>query len=280
MCGCSMPNQLKVYNGTSWVNQTPQVWDGTAWVARSPLYHDGYEWRTAAPTPREFPTYITSTKGSYAGKDTAELAVPAGVRTNDFIVSLCVQQAGQSAPPRLAAPLGVMPTQFGLSSGIRLHLAAWPWEPSRGTKVAWDVYGSPNTVLMNLLYRYGNVRASAPVSGISEHQGVSAVPLMASQRYTALYVVLTVSSTLTGFAWPEGVTRRAEHLGAFGTEQVSILTADTPGGTASPGSLQLDATVHRAAVVLVTIPGQSDGNPTWILGDSNYSTLGQTTYLG
>ncbi|MFE0773921.1 hypothetical protein [Streptomyces sp. NPDC058861] len=224
---------------------------------------------------------MASTKGSFSAKDTATLALPAGMRTNDYVVSICVQQAGEVRDPSMIAPVGVVPAQFVLASGMRFNIAAWPWEPSRGTEVSWEISGSANTVLMNLVYRYADIYSSAmPISGISEHQAVSTLPLMPSQRSTSLYAALTVSSTLTGFAWPEGVVRRTEHLGTFGSDQISLITADTPGGTGSPGSLALDATVRAAAVVMVTIPGQYDGSPTWILGDSTNSNLDQTTYLG
>ncbi|MFF9481386.1 hypothetical protein [Streptomyces sp. NPDC014733] len=276
-----MPNQVKVWDGSSWVNQTSKVWDGKTWATKPPLYWDGAEWMPSAPAPREFPSFVASTKGAYSKKDTAELALPAGTRTNDFVVSVCAQQSGEPRVPRLIEPPGVVPAVFTFPSGLRLHVAAWPWDPSRGAKTRWDVTGSPNTVLMNLTYRYGNIHSpGSPVSGITEHHGVNKVPLMPAQQFTALYIALAASDALTGFAWPQGFNPRSQHLGAFGQEQVSLLAADTPGGTGSPGELALDATVKDAAVFLVTIPGQGDGHPTWILGDSTNSTLNTTTYAG
>ncbi|WP_189855207.1 hypothetical protein [Streptomyces noursei] len=263
------------------MDQTPKVWDGKTWAAKPPLYWDGAEWMSSAPTPREFPAFVSSTKGSYSKKDVAELALPADTRANDFVVSVCAQQSGEPRVPRLIEPTGVVPAVFTFPSGQRLHVSAWPWDPSRGAKTRWDVTGSPNTELMNLTYRYGNIRSTgSPVSGITEHHGVNKVPLMPAQRFTSLYIVLAASDTLTGFAWPLGFNPRSQHLGAFGQEQVSLITADTPGGSGSPGDLALDTTVKDAVVFLVTIPGRSDGNPTWILGDASNSTLGKTTFAG
>ncbi|QUI30690.1 poly-gamma-glutamate hydrolase family protein [Streptomyces alfalfae] len=275
------PNALMVYDGSKWVDSTPQVYSGSKWLPNPPLYWDGAEWMASPMPAREFPEFTASTKGSFSQRDTASLAVPAGTRTNDYIVSLCAQQAGEQRSPRLSSPAGVMPTLYTLPSGIRLHIAAWPWEPARGKTVTWDVTGSPNTVLMNLSYRYANVGSSgAAVTGIKEYSSASSLPLMASQRFTSLYVALTVSKTLTGFAWPDGVVPRAQQLGTFGADRISLIAGDTPGGGGSPGSLALDATVDSAVAVLVTIPGATDGNATWILGDSAYSNLGSTTYLG
>ncbi|MCC3773664.1 hypothetical protein [Streptomyces sp. UNOB3_S3] len=275
-----MANQLLVYDGKAWVDQTPQVFDGTTWRTVAPLYFDGAEWRSEALAPREFPSYSSSVSAVVSG-DLVELPVPADVRTNDIVVSICAQQGGPARFPRLLSPSGVLPTLYTLRSGIRLHVAVWPWEPSRGTSTVWDVTGSPSTALMNLSYRGGDAAGLSltPVASISEHQRVNTVPLGASQDFTTLYAVLAVSDSLTGAAWPNGVIPRAQRLGQFGAQQINLLTADTPGAGASPGALRLDTTVDTAAVAVITVPGRSDGKPTWILGDDRASVLGSTTFL-
>ncbi|MBF6056680.1 hypothetical protein AF335_32995 [Streptomyces eurocidicus] len=275
-----MANQVLAFDGKTWVDRTPQVFDGTTWRAATPLYWDGAEWRTGAPPPREFPSYAGNASSIVSG-DVAELPVPADVRTGDLVVSVCAQQGGAALPSPLLAPAGVLPTVYTLRSGVRLLVAVWPWEPSRGSTTVWDTAGSTTTAVMNLLYRGGDTASVSltPVVGITEHLGVNQVPLDASQDYTTLYAVLTVSDTLTGAAWPDGVIPRAQRLGRFGTQQISLMTADTPGAGASPGALRLDTTVETAAVAVITIPGRSDGRPTWILGDDRASVLGTTTYL-
>lgn len=280
MCGCAMANALMVFDGARWVDQTPQVHDGTTWRPTPPLYWDGAEWRTEARPAREFPAYSASVSGTFVG-DVAELPLPADVRTNDLIVSICVQQGGPDRFPRLLSPSGVLPTLYTLRSGIRLHVAVWPWEPSRGLSTVWDVTGSTNTLAMNLVYRDGDASniGLTPIAEIGEHHGVNAVPLGASRDFTTLYAVLAVSDSLTGAAWPDGVIPRAQRLGKFGTQQISLLTADTPGAGASPGAVRLDTTVDTAAVAVITVPGRADGRATWILGDDKASVLGRTTYL-
>ncbi|MEU3351303.1 hypothetical protein [Streptomyces sp. NPDC037389] len=275
-----MANQLLVFDGKTWVDRTLQVFDGTTWRAVPPLYWDGAEWRSEAPSPREFPSYSSSVSGIVSG-DLAELPVPADVRTGDLMVSICAQYGGQSPMAPLRSPAGVLPTVYTLRSGIRLLVAVWPWEPSRGPTTVWDTAGSTTTAVMNLAYRGGDTSAVSltPVAGITEHQRVNTVPLGSSQDFTTLYAVLTVSDSLTGAAWPDGVIPRAQRLGQFGTQQISLLTADTPGAGASPGSLRMDTTVDTAAVAVITVPGRSDGKPTWILGDDRASILGSTTFL-
>jgi hypothetical protein len=277
-----MANRLLVHDGQDWIDRTPQVFDGQQWHPASPLYFDGAEWMSAAPLPREYPAHAVSTSAAVAGSDTAAVPLPIAVRTNDLVVSVCAQESGPDREPRLLSPTGVLSTRYTMpASGIRLHIAAWPWEPARGTSVVWDVTGSPNTVLANLAYRFADLAGLSltPVDNITEHQAVTAVPLPAGEAFRSLYVVLTVSPTLTGAVWPHGVEGRVQQLGAFGAQQVSLLAADTPGLGTSPGALHLDATVD-AACALITVPGQADGNPTWVLGNVARSVLGQTTYLG
>ncbi|MFF4815275.1 hypothetical protein ACFY2K_11865 [Kitasatospora sp. NPDC001309] len=134
---------------------------------------------------------------------------------------------------------------------------------------------------MNLTYRLGDISSIGltPVVGIREHANTNSLPLMASTSYRNLYAAVTVSNSLTGLAWPSGVTPRAQQLGQFGTSQISLMTGDTPGAGGSPGAIQLDTTVPSAAVVLISIPGRSDGKATWILGDPVGSVLGDTTIL-
>ncbi|WP_043470300.1 hypothetical protein [Kitasatospora sp. MBT66] len=274
-----MPNQLKVYDGSKWVDQTPKAWNGASWASSPPLYWDGAAWMSAAPAPKEFPAYQASTRALVVDQPLAELALPP-VRTNDFIVSICVS-SGSAPAPRLVTPAGAIPTQYTLASGLLVAVAVWPWEPSRGSSVVWDVGTAHNAVLMNLAYRSGDISniGLTPVVGIREYTKTNSLPLMASTSYRNLYAAVTVSGSLTGLAWPSGVAARDQQLGTFGTNQISLMVADTPGAGGSPGAVQLDTTVASAAVVLISVPGRSDGKATWILGDSVGSELGTTTIL-
>ncbi|WP_259454014.1 hypothetical protein [Streptomyces ginkgonis] len=212
----------------------------------------------------------------------ASLPVPAGVRTNDLVVSLCVQQSADADEPQLLAPAGVLSTRYTLrGSGIGLHTAVWPWDPHRGTRATWAAPGGGHTALANLVYRHASIEdlTLTPVDGVTEHSAVTEVPLPASENHTVLYAVLAVSSSLTGAVWPQEVTGRVQLLGEFGEHHISLMTADTPGGLPAPGALRLDATVDAACAV-ITIPGHTDGLPTWVLGDPDSSVLGETTYLG
>jgi hypothetical protein len=277
-----MANRLLIHDGAQWIDRTPQVFDGQQWRSASPLYFDGAEWMSAAPAPREYPSHAVSTAAAVVGSDTAALPLPAAVRTNDLVVSVCAQESGPEREPRLLSPAGVLSTRYTMpASGIRLHIAVWPWEPARGASVVWDVTGSPNAVMANLVYRFAAIAdlSLTPVDSVTEHQAVTEVPLPAGQTFRSLYVVLTVAPALTGAAWPQGVEGRVQQLGRFGERQVSLITGDTPGLGNSPGGLLLDATVD-AACALITIPGHTDGNPTWVLGDPARSMLGQTTYVG
>ncbi|MGW3232478.1 hypothetical protein [Kitasatospora sp. NPDC001095] len=138
-----------------------------------------------------------------------------------------------------------------------------------------------NAALMNLVYRNGDVSniGLTPVVGIREYSNTNSLPLMPSTSYRNLYAAVTISSKLTGLSWPSGVSGRDQQLGTFGSDQVSLMVADTPGAGGSPGAVQLDTTVSSAAVVLISVPGKSDGKPTWILGDPIGSELGTTTIL-
>lgn len=282
MCGFNMPNKLNVWDGTSWVDVTPKAFENGSWVTASPMYYDGWNWQDSAPTPEEFPWLSDTNTASNGAADTVSLAVPKYTVTNDFVVSICAQSSGPDTTPRLLSPAGVIPTLYTLSSGIRLYVAVWPWEPSKGKSVVWNVQGSTNTALMNLTYSGGDVANTSltPVLSITEYDNVSQVNLPASQDFTSLYVVLTSSTNLTGVAWPDGVEEEESIFPQFGTKQIGLVAADTPGAGASPGNVLFDSTVDIAAVALIQIPGKSDGLPTWILGDSAGSVLGSTTRLG
>ncbi|MFJ7907495.1 hypothetical protein [Kitasatospora sp. NPDC096204] len=234
---------------------------------------------SAAPTPKEFPSFVSSTKALVVDQALAEVSLPP-VRTNDFVVSICVS-SGAAPAPRLLTPAGAIPTQYTLTSGLLMAVAVWPWEPSRGNSVVWDVGTARNAAVMNLVYRNGDVSniGLTPVVGIREYSKTNSLPLMPSTGYRNLYATVTVSSKLTGLSWPSGVSGRDQQLGNFGSNQVSLMVADTPGSGGSPGSVQLDTTVSSAAVVLISVPGKSDGKATWILGDSVGSELGTTTIL-
>lgn len=278
-----MANQAQVWDGNQWVPTALTSWSSGQWQTGPPLYWDGAEWRAAAPTPVEYPQYAGGISRTCSMRDVVSLPLPTGTRTNDFVVSICAQSDGPERWPRLLAPNSIIPTAHNLAnSGIRLYVAVWPWEPSKGHQVVWDVAEADSVALMNLTYRGGDVSNASltPVTSITEYSRTNTVPLGVSVDYTTLYAVLTVTATLTGAGWPDGVIPRQQQLGTFGERSIALLTADTPGGGSAPGSLQLDATVDAAVSVLITVPGRSDGHPTWILGDQSNSVLGSTTYLG
>lgn len=278
-----MANQLKVWDGTAWLDKTPQVWDGAAWVPKSPLLFDGFEWRSEAPTPKEFPAYVASTNAQLSGGGTCELALPADLRMNDYVLAIAASEGtGTSPRPVLMEPAVPVVAYELVTANMTVQVALWAWEPTHGTKTCWDMNGAAQAAAMNLVYRYGDIAnvPASPVTAETEHGAVNRVPLMASQDYTSVFLVLTQSTDLTGSAWPEGVIGRSALYGQFGAYQIGILAADTPGAGASAGDLVLDTTVTSAACLLITIPGVFDGQPTWILGDSANSSLDTTTYLG
>lgn len=125
-----MANQLRVWDGSAWVDRTPQIWHGSKWAPKPPLYWDGAAWMDSAPTPREFPAYQGGSSSLVQGQGLVELPLPP-TRTNDWIVSICVAD-GSSTAPRLLSPAGAIPTQYRLGSGLLMAVAVWPWEPSRG----------------------------------------------------------------------------------------------------------------------------------------------------
>ncbi|MFE9455989.1 hypothetical protein [Streptomyces californicus] len=273
-----MPNKVNVWSGTAWVDKTPKAYTNGAWVTGTPMIWDGAAWMSAAPTPQEYPAYVTGNGTTNSGATSTTTTRSTAARMNDYIVSIIVCASGR---PTLNSPTNAMPTYYTMTNGMVMGVALWPFNGTQGN-VVWDTRNCGAVASMNLYYRYGDVSTTplAPVISISEYTNTSSVPLPGSADFTSAYVAFTTSSVLTGFLWPDGVTPRATQLGTFGKNQISIITADTPGAGGSPGSLQLDTTVGTAAVALIQIPGKSDGKPTWILGDTTGSVLDQTTYLG
>ncbi|MFE7113948.1 hypothetical protein ACFU99_00765 [Streptomyces sp. NPDC057654] len=137
--------------------------------------------------------------------------------------------------------------------------------------------------MMNLIYRGADATAfpTDPIVDYNTAMGADQMALQAGTDFQSLYIAMALSQDLTGVRWPKGFTNTAEVGGQFGDLQVHMMTAHTVGAPASPGVLQLDATVPELAVALVTIPGRPnpDGHGVWILGDESASVLGQTTYL-
>ncbi|MFD7336678.1 hypothetical protein ACFV98_11825 [Streptomyces violascens] len=272
-----MANQIKVWDGSTWVDQTSKVWDGKAWASKPPLYWDGQGWMSAAPPAREFAAFAGSNRANYKEARYAGLPVPAGVRVGDFVVSICANMKGFA---KLVSPAGYLP-QVVLSPNDEMSFAAacWPYTGREGD-VVWDLGDSPQAACMNLLYRGGDVtnQSVTPVSDMQVYKAVDEVPLMPSRDFTSVFVALTVSRQVSSYSWPEGVLPRDAVVGRFGSYEISAFAADTPGAGASLGSLQLNTSTDTAAMYLVTIPGKSDGKPTWILGDAA-SALGSTTCL-
>ncbi|WP_190129117.1 hypothetical protein [Streptomyces mashuensis] len=268
------------WNGKGWVEVTKKVWNGTAWVEKPTVrYWDGQEWMTRPPEAREFATYAGSTSSSVTAKRYATLRVPPGTRVNDYIVSICASMSGL---PRLLSPAGRMPQVLGSNQDeISLAVACWPYTGA-DDQVLWDLGASPQATLINLAYRNGDIaqQSLTPVSDMQVYKAVDKVPLMASRDFMSVFVALTVSRQVTSYQWPEGLIPRESALGRFGSYEISVLTAETPGAGASAGTLDLNTAVDTAALYLVTIPGRSDGKPTWILGDDRASLLGTSTYLG
>ncbi|MGG2462832.1 hypothetical protein ACO0M4_23940 [Streptomyces sp. RGM 3693] len=272
-------NPTMVWDGSKWGEASKKVWDGTQWAAMpTVLFWDGTAWRPKPPVPREFAAFSGSNKGNYKNTRYAGIPTPAGVRVNDFVVSICANMKGF---PKLVSPAGHLPQVISPSTDeMSFAVVCWPYTGQEGD-VVWDLGGSPQAACMNLLYRNGDVsnQSVTPVSDMQLHKDVDKVPLMPSKDYTSVFVALAVSRQVSSYAWPEGVLPREAVVGRFGSYEISAFTADTPGAGASLGALQLNTKVDAAAMYLVTIPGRSDGKPTWILGDAAASVLGKTTYL-
>ncbi|MBT2383865.1 hypothetical protein [Streptomyces sp. ISL-11] len=268
------------WDGKGWVEVVQKVWDGKSWVEKpSARYWDGQEWMNSPPEAREFATYAGSNSGSVSAKQYATLGLPPGARVNDYIVSICASMSGL---PRLLSPAGHVPQVMGGSPDeISLAVACWPYTGNED-QVLWDLGASPQAKLINLAYRSGDVtqQSLTPVSDMQVYKAVDKVPLMPSRDFVSVFVALTASREVSSYRWPEGLIPRETALGRFGSYEISVLTAETPGAGASAGTLSLNTPVDTAGLYLVTIPGRSDGHPTWILGDDNASVLGVSTYLG
>ncbi|MCM1967787.1 poly-gamma-glutamate hydrolase family protein [Streptomyces sp. G1] len=272
-------NPARVWDGSKWATGKKYVWDGAQWVAMpAVLFWDGTEWQPRAPAPREFAAFSGSSKGNYKDTRYPVAPLPAGVRVGDYVVSICANQRGF---PKLIAPAGHLPQIVNPATDeMSFAVVCWPYTGKEGD-VVWDLGDSPQAACMNLVYRYGDAanQSVTPVSGMQLHQNVDKIPLMPSKDFTSVFVALAMSHEVSSYQWPEGVQARSSVLGKFGSYEISAFAADTPGAGASLGALRLNTTVDAAAMYLVTIPGGSDGKPTWILGDSTASVLGRTTYL-
>ncbi|MFE7313820.1 hypothetical protein ACFU7T_12035 [Streptomyces sp. NPDC057555] len=290
------------------------MWDGRVWrdgrlkvvehqdQERAELrIFDGSQWRQARPAPVEFPPVVGSTAASFTATDTATLALPAGVRLGDVVVSVCAsygdaEPTSEGARVRRAAPSGAsVETEFDpLRAGyamtldptkLHLRVSMFEWTPDKGRAVTWRVSGTQDTnaVVMNLVYRHADTTRmpSDPLVDYTTAMGVDRHQLQAGTDHQSLYVAVALSRELTGVRWPAGFTHPIDAFGAFGGLQVHMVAAHTVGAPSSPGVLQLDATVPELGVALITVPGRAnaDGHGVWILGDSAASTLGTTTYL-
>ncbi|MEV6551741.1 hypothetical protein AB0M57_23925 [Streptomyces sp. NPDC051597] len=275
-----MANAWRVWSGSSWATPTVHYWTGTAWSSNLPTvrYWDGQAWVTEAPPAREFAAFIASNKGNFKDVRYATIPVPPVARVSDFVVSICASMRGF---PTLLSPAGHLPQVISPPDDeMSFAVACWPYTGNEGD-VVWDLADSPQAACMNLLYRNGDVTnlSVTPVSDMQLYKTVDKVPLMPSRDFTSIFVALTVSRQVSSYSWPEGVLPRDAVVGRFGAYEISAFAADTPGAGASLGSLQLNTAVDAAAMYLVTIPGKSDGRPTWILGDAAASILGRTTIL-
>lgn len=270
-------NPAMVWNGAAWVEGSPRIWDGKTW-AQPPAarFFDGEAWQAKAPAPAPFPAYAASNAGLFGRADYVGGPLPP-VRVSDVVVSVCAA----TAMPQLVAPSGFIAQAHQLSSGHWIGVATWPYD-GRGGDVVWQVQDSTSATTMNLVYRGGDISSTpvAPVQEVRQYDGVNRLPLNSAGGFTTVFLVLAESVDLTGYAWPDGVVPRAEQLGDFGSLDVSLLAADTPGTGSSAGDLVLDTTVASAACLSIQVRGMDDGRPTWILGDTTASVLGTTTVLG
>ncbi|MER5441118.1 hypothetical protein [Streptomyces sp. NPDC002790] len=271
-------NPMMVWDGSKWTEGTKKVWDGKAWVASPSLkYWDGATWQFKAPAPIGYPSFEKANSSVYGARDYIGIPHPAGKIVTDYVVSVC---ASSTVKPQIVEPWMLNQTQQ-LATGTWVSVAVWPYDGRPGD-IVWDVTGSKQATVMNLLYRGGDWAAPSmtPVKEIRQFERVNRVPLNSPVDFTSVFLVLAESTDLTGFAWPDGVTGRASQLGKFGSRNISLIASDTPGSGSSAGDLVLDTTVQAAACITIQLPGVNDGKPTWILGDSTASVLGTTTVLG
>ncbi|MEU7149730.1 hypothetical protein AB0B15_17100 [Streptomyces sp. NPDC045456] len=233
--------------------------------------------------------------------DTATLALPAGVRLGDVVVSVCASYGAATPVPErrrtrrsVATEASVETEHDPLRAGYamtldptKLHLkvSMFEWAPDKGSSVTWRVSGDKDTnaVVMNLVYRTADTSRmpADPLVDYTTAMGVDRHQLQPGTDHQSLYVAVAISRELTGARWPAGFTDTIDSFGVFGDMQVHMLAAHTVGTPSSPGVLQLDATVPELGVALITVPGRAnaDGHGVWILGDSAASTLGTSTYL-
>ncbi|QKW48874.1 hypothetical protein [Streptomyces buecherae] len=270
---------MTVWDGAQWAEGTKWVWDGASWVrASASRFFDGITWQSRAPAPVAYPTYAASATAIRGAVDYVTVAVPPSARVNDFLVSVCT---AADVRPQLLSPGGYLTQAHQLDSGHWVSVAMWPHNGIVDT-VVWETTGSSTATAMNLAYRGGDLTRTplAPIVGVQQYNAVNRVPLPAATAHTSLFLVLVESTDLTGYAWPEGVTGRAQQLGIYGARHISLLASDTPGAGSSAGELLLDTQAASAACLTIEVPGRTDGRPTWILGDDNASVLGSTTVLG
>ncbi|MFD4920997.1 hypothetical protein ACFWNE_06730 [Streptomyces goshikiensis] len=262
----------------------------------APRMWTGGDWATGRPQPVEFPPYAGGTKGSFTNVDTATLALPPTIQLGDTVVSICASYSESDPTPRtrLAASNAVETEVDPLRSAssatldptkIRLKVSVFEWSAGKGQSVSWQVSSQPDTnaIIMNLTYRQADTSRlpATPIVDYKTAMDADRIALQAGTDHRSLYVAVALSRELTGVQWPAGFEAPREEFGRFGDMQVHMMTATTVGAPASPGLLQLDATVPQLGVALITIPGRAnpDGKGVWILGDQAASILGQTTYL-
>ncbi|MFD9792350.1 hypothetical protein ACFWXK_15525 [Streptomyces sp. NPDC059070] len=276
-----------VWAGSEW-RPSPRIaiWDGTSWA-----------WNT--PPPAEFPAFADSTSGSFTNSDVAALHLPDTLRLGDLVVSICASHSDTEPTPSArtfpSTPEPSSETEFDplraahaatlAPTRLRLKTSMFQWTPDMGRSVSWRVSGKQDTnaIVMNLVYRKADT-TKLPAEPVVDYQtavNTDRISLQAGTDFQSLYVAVALSTDLTGNQWPEGFTAPREAMGRFGDLQVHLMTANTVGAPASPGILQLDATVQQLAVALITIPGKpnADGRGVWILGDQAASVLGKTTIL-
>ncbi|MFI6052767.1 hypothetical protein ACIBCO_22130 [Streptomyces violascens] len=296
-----MPNKTLTWDGVKWRATALLARTGKTWKpADPPRIWDGSQWRTARLPAVEFPRYIDATKGSFTDVDVVTLPLPDGIRLSDTVVSVCASY-GESVPTPRRMLASDSPQDRGVETEfdplrgayaavldptkLRLKVSVIEWHPNQGRSVSWRVSGKKNTgaVVANFIYRQARTDAlpAEPIIDYKTAVNTDRLDLQAGTDFTSLYVAVALSRDLTGSAWPDGFTNTRDAYGRFSDLQVHMMAADTVGAPASPGTLQLDATVDQLAVALITIPGRAnpDGHGVWILGDQEASVLGKTTYL-
>ncbi|WP_190092291.1 hypothetical protein [Streptomyces melanogenes] len=291
---------MLVWDGVAWAEMSKYVWTGSDWQLNPGFaVWDGTTWAWDTPPPVEFPAFSDSTSGSFTNSDVATLRLPDTLRFGDLVVSICASHSDTEPTPSARAfalaPEPLSETEFDPlraahaatldPTRLRLKTSMFQWTPDMGRSVSWRVSGKQDTnaIVMNLVYRKAD-STKLPAEPVVDYQtamNTDRISLQAGTDFQSLYVAVALSTELTGNQWPEGFTSPRESFGRFGDLQVHMMTANTVGAPASPGILQLDATVQQLAVALITIPGKpnADGRGVWILGDQAASVLGKTTIL-